>query len=90
MAVDPTDEHIRDLHTLLEDYDNNPRFVSRRAIDKSCYEVIEVTDPDCVPAAGYPVVDRCGGPTDAQLLARVRSRSWVIKKMIDTLNGKGL
>lgn len=87
MAVEPTDEQIRKLHIMLEHHDLHPRFIARRAIDKSCYEVVEITDPYCVPAAGYPVAEQAETHSGAEALARVRSRSWTIDKMIKTLNG---
>lgn len=76
------DPKMAKLISLFEQHEAQPRFVGRRSIDKSCGEVVEVTDADCVPENGYPVVKRIElpnfeGEAAAIELAASMSRQWL-------------
>lgn len=81
-----SEQQVKRLHELIAQHEDEPRFKGRRSLDKSCGEVIEITHHECVPADGYPVVDRINQPNfegerAAALVAKVMSRTWLVARI---------
>ena len=48
---------VEGMASIIARCAHEPRFGGRRSLDKSCGEVYEITDRDCIPADGFPVVE---------------------------------